>query len=151
MTTASEIPTAYTPAGGWKGEMPPPILAGCTEPLVDGAPDLRGLWKVVDAEVRGERAPDHPVIGHIERIEQAGFQRVLCSHEDFEFETDLLSFRHIARDRAACSQLTALSDDAHRRGLERIDADLNNTSGAPASFSNPFSTVKIIADKLRGV
>ena len=25
--------------------MPAPILAGCTEPLVAGAPDLRGTWR----------------------------------------------------------------------------------------------------------
>jgi hypothetical protein len=79
MTTASEIPTTYTPPGGWR-EMPPPILAGCTERLVDGAPDLRGLWKVVAAEVGGEVVAEHPIIGHIERIEQAG-DRVVVTTE----------------------------------------------------------------------
>jgi hypothetical protein len=79
MTTASEIPTAYTPPGGWGDAMPPPILAGCTEPLVEGAPDLRGLWKVVEAEVRGERVTEHPIIGHVERIEQAGDRVVVTT------------------------------------------------------------------------
>jgi len=42
---ASEIPVTHTPEGGWHGEMPPPVLAGCAEPLAPGAPDLRGLWR----------------------------------------------------------------------------------------------------------
>jgi hypothetical protein len=33
MVTADDIPVAHTPEGGWHGEMPAPILAGCTEPL----------------------------------------------------------------------------------------------------------------------
>ena len=32
------------------------------EPLVDGAPDLRGVWRVVKG----------PLKGHVERVEQAG-------------------------------------------------------------------------------
>jgi SAM-dependent methyltransferase len=82
-----------------------------------------------------------------EHIEQAGFRTVSCCHENFEFETDLLSFRQIAEDRTACSQLTALSDDAHRQGLDRIDTDLKNTPAESQCFSSPFSTVKIIADR----
>jgi hypothetical protein len=31
--------------------MPPPVLAGCDEPLIAGAPDMRGLWRVVAVEV----------------------------------------------------------------------------------------------------
>lgn len=50
--------------------MPSPILGDCTEALVDGAPDLRGLWKAVSVTVNGASAPDHPVIGHVQRIEQ---------------------------------------------------------------------------------
>lgn len=41
---AKEIPLAHTPEGGYD-EMPPPIYVGCDEPLVAGAPDLRGTWK----------------------------------------------------------------------------------------------------------
>lgn len=54
MTNASDIPIAHTPYGGWHGEMPPPVLAGCDEPLVTGAPDLRGLWEAYQIEVKGE-------------------------------------------------------------------------------------------------
>ena len=46
---ADDIPVAHTPPGGYGDEFPPPTLAGCTEPLVDGAPDLRGTWRVVSA------------------------------------------------------------------------------------------------------
>ncbi len=38
---SDEIPVAHTPPGLGR-ELPPPVLAGCTEPLVAGAPDLRG-------------------------------------------------------------------------------------------------------------
>jgi len=73
MSSARDIPTAHTPPGGYGTEMPPPVLAGCDDPLVAGAPDLRGLWKVVSAEVDGNAAPaDHPVLRHVERVEQAG-------------------------------------------------------------------------------
>ena len=40
---ADDIPVAHTPPGGYYGEaFPAPILASCTEPLISGAPDLRG-------------------------------------------------------------------------------------------------------------
>src|SRR3954464_6519894 len=70
---ADDIAVARTPPGGYGIDMPPPILAGCTEPLVDGAPDLRGLWRVVAIEWRNGSAPDpDPMAGHVERIEQCG-------------------------------------------------------------------------------
>ena len=71
MITADDIPVAFTPAGGWT-EVPPPFLAGCTEPIVKGAPDMRGTWKVVSVEVGGSVDPSHPAIGKVQRIEQAG-------------------------------------------------------------------------------
>lgn len=71
--TVDNIPVAHTPEGGWQGEMPPPDLAGCTEALVPGAPDLRGLWKAVSVEVNGMPAPEgHRAYGVVQRIEQAG-------------------------------------------------------------------------------
>jgi len=69
--TADSIPVAYTPTGGWK-EMPAPFLATCTEPIVDGAPDMRGTWKVVSIEAGGIDDPNHRAIGVTQRIEQAG-------------------------------------------------------------------------------
>ena len=70
---ASDIPVANTPVGGWIAEMPPPILAGCTEPLVDGAPDMRGVWRVVSVDWKAGDPPDaNPVADHVERIEQCG-------------------------------------------------------------------------------
>jgi hypothetical protein len=68
-----EIPVAHTPEGGYGAVMPPPILAGCTEPLTDGAPDLRGLWRAVSVEWKSGVTPDpDPMLEHIERIEQCG-------------------------------------------------------------------------------
>ena len=77
---ANDIPVAYTPDGGWQGEMPPPILAGCTEPLVSGAPDMRGLWQAYAIEVKGQPAPEgHPLNAHTERVEQCGNRVIVVS------------------------------------------------------------------------
>lgn len=70
---ADDIPVAHTPPGGYADEMPPPVLDDCVEPLADGAPDMRGLWRAVRVDWKREPAPDpDPMVGHIERIEQCG-------------------------------------------------------------------------------
>ena len=51
MTSVADIPRARTPAGGWT-EFPPPVLAGCDDPLVEGAPDLRGVWRTVSVDAQ---------------------------------------------------------------------------------------------------
>ncbi len=76
--TIDEVPVAYTPAGGWS-QWPPPVLAGCIEPLPDDAPDLRGIWQVVEVFVDGKTAPQHPALGRISRKEQAGDRLVITS------------------------------------------------------------------------
>ena len=68
--TADSIPVAYTPAGGWT-QWPPPVLAGCTQPLCDGAPEMRGFWQTVEVTQNGLAQPDHPALGGVQRIEQA--------------------------------------------------------------------------------
>jgi hypothetical protein len=71
--TADEIPVAHTPPGGYGNDWPAPILDGCREPLVRGAPDMRGMWRAVSVEWRVGDAPEpNPVAGHTERIEQCG-------------------------------------------------------------------------------
>jgi hypothetical protein len=77
--SADDIPVAHTPEGGWRGKMPAPVLAECTEPLVDGAPDLRGLWEVVSVEANGSTVPRdrHKAYGMRQRIEQAGDRMVV--------------------------------------------------------------------------
>ncbi len=73
MTRVEDIPVAHTPPGGYGAEMPPPVLEGCADPLVEGAPDLRGTWRVVDARAYGITLPeDHRVWAHVERNEQVG-------------------------------------------------------------------------------
>lgn len=70
---ADDIPVAFTPPGGYGDDMPEPILGGCTEPLIDGAPDMRGVWRVVSVEWKLGPAPDpDPIADHVERIEQCG-------------------------------------------------------------------------------
>ncbi len=80
MLTVDDIPVAHTPPGGYGAVMPPPILQGCAEPPVGGAPDLRGMWSVTAVTVGGAPAPgDHPVYAHVERIEQAGDRVVVTA------------------------------------------------------------------------
>jgi hypothetical protein len=80
VVSADDIPVAHTPDGGWQGEMPPPILAGCTEPLAPGAPDLRGTWKAIRVEGDdGALLPEHPLNNHVERVEQCGNRVVVTS------------------------------------------------------------------------
>jgi hypothetical protein len=79
VTSIQDIPTAHTPRGGYGATMPAPVLAGCADPLPPGAPDLRGVWRVVGATAPdGAALPDdHPVLQHVERIEQAGDRLVV--------------------------------------------------------------------------
>ena len=76
MVLAHEIPVAHTPEGGWKGEMPPPILENCTKPLAGDAFDMRGLWKAYAVDVDGAPVDD---ISHVERVEQGGNRVVITS------------------------------------------------------------------------
>lgn len=78
--TADDIPIAHTPPGGYGAAFPPPVLTGCTEPLVDGAPDLRGMWKAVDVQIAGQPAPStHPAWKHFQRVEQCGDRLVVTA------------------------------------------------------------------------
>ncbi len=71
---------AHTPPGGYGAQMPEPVLAECDEPLVDGAPDLRGLWRAVAVEIDSQPAPpDHPSLRHVQRIEQCGDRIVITA------------------------------------------------------------------------
>ena len=65
---AADIPKGNTPGCAYT-HFPLPILAECTEPLVAGADDIRGLWLGVEG--------GH--IGHVERIEQCGRRVVVTS------------------------------------------------------------------------
>lgn len=77
---ANDVPVAHTPPGGYGDAFPAPVLAACTEPLVAGAPDLAGMWKVVEVEVNGApAAPDHPAYRHFQRVEQCGNRLVVTA------------------------------------------------------------------------
>lgn len=69
--SVESIPVAHTPPGGWKGAFPEPVLSGCNDPIVDGAPDMRGMWQVVEVLVNDAPVPEHQLIGAFQRIEQA--------------------------------------------------------------------------------
>lgn len=76
---ADQIPVAHTPPGGYGADFPPLILGECTEPLVEGAPDLRGVWKAISATRGGTPvAPDDRLLSYTERIEQCGNRIVDC-------------------------------------------------------------------------
>jgi hypothetical protein len=79
--TADAIPVAHTPPGGYGDAFPAPVLADCTEPLVAGAPDLRGMWKAAEVTIGGEPAPPgHPGWTHFQRIEQCGDRIVITGN-----------------------------------------------------------------------
>jgi len=65
---AADIPKGNTPGCGYS-HFPLPILAQCTEPLPEGADDIRGLWIGVEG--------GH--VGHVERVEQCGSRTVVTS------------------------------------------------------------------------
>ena len=65
---AADIPKGNTPGCSYS-HFPLPILAQCTEPLVAGADDIRGLWMGVEG--------GH--VGHVERVEQCGSRVVVTS------------------------------------------------------------------------
>ena len=65
---AADIPKGNTPGCGYS-HFPLPILADCTEPLSEGAADIRGLWQ----GVAGGR------VGQVERVEQCGSRVVVTS------------------------------------------------------------------------
>ena len=67
---ADDIPQGHTPGCGYE-KFPMPILAGCTEPLPEGATDMRGLW-IAKEDSAGRD-------GHFERIEQCGNRFVVTS------------------------------------------------------------------------
>jgi hypothetical protein len=69
---ADDIPVAHTPPGGYGDALPPPVLAACTEPLVVGAPDLRGTWRMASIRWAGDAPDPDPLATHVERIEQCG-------------------------------------------------------------------------------
>jgi len=71
-----EIPVAHTPPGGWRGEMPPPVLAGCVTPIGSGLPDFRGTWQAFEVTIAGRPSED---LRHRERIEQAGDRVVITA------------------------------------------------------------------------
>jgi hypothetical protein len=77
--SADGIPVAHTPPGGYGETFPAPVLSDCTEPLVEGAPDLRGLWRVVEVHTGGEVVADHPALGHVQRIEQCADRLVVTA------------------------------------------------------------------------
>ena len=78
MSCVDEIPVAHTPPGGHV-RFPAPVLAGCDDPLVAGAPDLRGVWRTVEVLVGGEPAEAHPALGMVQRIEQASDRLVVTA------------------------------------------------------------------------
>jgi len=62
--SASDIPVAHTPPGGYRDVFPAPILATCTEFL---------FWKALGVErVRTPVPAGHPIYAYVERIEQCG-------------------------------------------------------------------------------
>ena len=64
---AIDIAKGNTPGCAYD-HFPLPILRKCTEPLIEGAADIRGLWMGISGKV-----------GHVERVEQCGARTVITS------------------------------------------------------------------------
>lgn len=64
---AIDIAKGNTPGCRYE-QFPLPILRDCTEPLPEGASDIRGLWQAESGK-----------IGHVERVEQCGNRTVVTS------------------------------------------------------------------------
>lgn len=64
---AADIPKGNTPGCAYS-HFPLPVLRQCTEPLPEGAADIRGLWIGVTGKV-----------GHLERVEQCGARTVVTA------------------------------------------------------------------------
>ena len=64
---AADIPKGNTPGCSYT-HFPLPVLRECTEPLPEGADDIRGLWQGVSGRA-----------GHVERIEQCGARVVVTT------------------------------------------------------------------------
>ena len=64
---AVDIPKGNTPGCAYD-HFPLPVLRDCTEPLPEGAADIRGLWLGVSGNA-----------GHIERVEQCGSRVVVTA------------------------------------------------------------------------
>jgi hypothetical protein len=106
--SAADIPKANTPGCAYD-HFPLPVLSECTESLVDGAQDIRGLWRATFGKV-----------GHVERIEQCGARTVVTAagiiHDMGPNSTGRLtsndtegSVIFIAGDRELCMRTTARS------------------------------------------
>ncbi len=77
-TTVDTVPVAFTPPNGWT-TWPAPILAGCTEPRPDGAHDIDGYWRIIEVAAGGEVQTEHPILGHVQRVEQRGDRVVVTA------------------------------------------------------------------------
>ncbi|MBO6555542.1 MAG: hypothetical protein JJ957_03505 [Pseudomonadales bacterium] len=64
---AKDIAKGNTPGCRYE-QFPLPILRDCTEPLPQGASDIRGLWQAESGK-----------IGHVERVEQCGNRVVVTA------------------------------------------------------------------------
>ena len=64
---AADIAKGNTPGCSYD-HFPLPVLSACTEPLPEGAADIRGLWIGVTGHV-----------GHLERVEQCGSRTIVTS------------------------------------------------------------------------
>ncbi len=65
----ADFPRVRTAPGASLDVWAPLVMPGVTEPLAPGVPDLRGVWEVYEGRM----------LGHVERIEQAGNRIVITT------------------------------------------------------------------------
>ena len=113
---SADVPIAHTPPGGYGDVMPPPVLAECSDPLVPGAPDLHGTWVAIEVEIDGELVQSHPVIGHRQRVEQAGDRMVVTAGgvvHDMRCDGTLEHGVHDVAERDFTTEITVVATYEH--------------------------------------
>jgi ubiquinone/menaquinone biosynthesis C-methylase UbiE len=88
-----------------------------------------------------------PVADFVRRMEAAGFGNIRTEHIDIPLEESLNGFLEYASTRHRNSQFIAISDEAYRKGLERIEDTVRQANDPDAMEDASIIVVRIAGDK----
>ncbi|MBI2921881.1 MAG: methyltransferase domain-containing protein [Planctomycetes bacterium] len=81
-----------------------------------------------------------------EGLREAGFPDVVSSSARLPVVQTLRQFAGAVRERASCSQLLTISDEAYQAGLRRLGGDLSRPGGAEGKLESAVVLIRIRAD-----